>query len=142
MNICIPVEADHGMESQLSLQFSSAPKFAVVNTRTLSCEVVDNSDPVVEAGAAPCLELATQKEVGVVVVGGISLDALVALKSAGLSVYSSSRDTVREIVADYRDGELAPITLGIGCKHGGRGFGGRGFGGMGCGGGGSCGCGD
>jgi predicted Fe-Mo cluster-binding NifX family protein len=142
MNICIPVEKNDGLDSQLCLHFGKAPMFVVINTDTLHMEVYENIASDSEPDSSACCKLAAEGEINSVVVGGIGLEALSDLQATGLSVYSSTKDTVREIVDEFSSGALNPITMGNRCRSGSRGFGGRGrgFGGVGCGGGAGCGC--
>ena len=140
MNICIPIETDQGINSQLSLHFSQTPKFIIVNTETMHLEVVDNNDANGRNDQDLCLHLASEKGVEAVVVGGIALEALSDLQSAGLCVYASTKDTVKEIVSEFVSGNINPVTVGHTCTLGNRRFGGRGFGGFGCGGGANGGC--
>ena len=137
MKICIPIDKDDGLDSALSLHFGKAPMFIVVNMTTLETETFANSGPASRTDAALCRILAAEQNVTAVVVGGIGLDALSDLQSSGLAVYSSAKDTVKEIVEEVAAGDINPVTLGCSCKSGG----GRGFGGAGCGGGfGGCRC--
>lgn len=133
MNICIPIEEDLGLSSQISLHFSQAPKFIVVNTQTLSLEVFDRKILAAETDAGHIIMITRSLDIERVVVGGIGLDALAELQDAGLEVFSSTKDTAREIIEECQQGALNPIVLGGNCKGMGGGFG-RGFNGGTCGG--------
>ena len=45
MNICIPVEADEGLDSLVCGHFGSAPAFMVVDTDTENCRAITNGNP-------------------------------------------------------------------------------------------------
>ena len=134
MNICIPVEADRGLDSQVSTHFSRVSTFVVVDTDTLSTAVFERQTLGAETDAGQVLMISRKTALGRVVVSGIGPDALAELQDAGLDVYTSTMDTVREIVEACRQGTLTPITFGDSCKKAGRGFGGGMCGGAhGCG---------
>lgn len=133
MNICIPIEEDLGLSSEISLHFSRAPMFIVVNTQTLSFEVFDRKTLGAETDAGQILMITRRADIERVVVGGIGLEALAELQDADLEVFSSTKDTVREIIEEGQQGTLTPIALGDNCKNRSRGFG-RGFNGGTCGG--------
>ena len=44
MNICIPVEQDQGLQSQVCAHFGSAPAFLIVATDSGDCRAIDNKN--------------------------------------------------------------------------------------------------
>lgn len=125
MNICIPIEEDKGLSSEICLHFGSAPKYMIVDTRTLTYRVVSNGE-----GDCSAEQLAGD-DIHSVVVGGIGLRSLSEFREAGISVVSTREDQVREIVASFNAGEVNPVDLQHTCRFqsAGRGF--RGSGGCG-----------
>jgi predicted Fe-Mo cluster-binding NifX family protein len=123
MKLCIPIDENRGLSSDLCLHFSTAPKFLVIDIQTMSFEVLDNPD---DARSAPdrLLRLLSEHDVKSAVVGGIGLTALDSLCDAGISVFSSAEDTVSKIVQAFKAGTTNPVTLGTACSKQsvGRGF--------------------
>ncbi len=131
MNICIPIEVDKGLESEICLRFGTASQFIIVDTNTMKYNIVqgDDSDQTV-----PEAIMASEK-IDSVVVGGIGVRSLCDFKEAGIDVVSTREDRVEEIVASFNKGEVNPVTLDHTCafRHVGRGFRGPGgCGGEGC----------
>ena len=134
MNICIPIDKDEGLLSQMSLHFSTARQYMIIDTKTMGYRLVDNADP--DAAGASGADLLREADIDSIVVGGIGVRSLSELQAAGIDVVSTGEDTVENIVASYQDGDVNRVTLEHTCrfKHSGRGFRGPG----GCGGPGDC----
>jgi predicted Fe-Mo cluster-binding NifX family protein len=131
MNICIPIEEDEGLRSQMCLHFSAAPNYIIVNTDTLGYRIVPGDDASFEDGC-PMSEL-TRERVDSVIVGGIGVRTLGELRAVGIDVVSTTEESVEDIVTSFCEGAATPVTLEHTCcfKSRGRGFRGPG----GCGGG-------
>ena len=129
MNICIPIEEDKGLQSEICIHFGSAPRFIVVDTDTLSYRVVSGA----ESGP---VDFITRDPIDSVVVGGIGVRSLCELKEAGVDVVSTREDRVDDIVASFKEGDVSEVNLDHTCRLQQRGRGFRGFGG--CGGQGHC----
>jgi predicted Fe-Mo cluster-binding NifX family protein len=111
MNICIPIEENQGMKSRMCLHFGTAPKFVIVDTDTMMFEVVDNPE------RPRLMRFLSARKVESVVVGGIGLASLDELHAASISVYSSTEDTIEEIVHAFNTGTINPVTLGAPCQQ-------------------------
>lgn len=131
MRICIPIEADKGAQSEVSLSFFAAPTLMIVDPRTNDMQVLDNGEVEPKSPADELAALLKEQGVTRVVVGGIDLVSLHELQAVGIEVFSSSEDTVAGVVAAFDDGTLAPVELEGRCANHGSG---RGFNGFGCGG--------
>lgn len=116
MKLCIPIDENLGLSSDLCLHFSTAPKFLIVDIQTMSFEVLDNQDGGCRA-AEHLPRLLSAHNVKSVVVGGISLTALDSLHDAGISVFSSTEDTVLKIVQAFNDGTINPVALKTSCNR-------------------------
>ena len=133
MNICIPIEEDKGLLSEICLRFGSAPRFIIVDTQTLKYRVVPSENPSEESVPK---EILSGDRIDSVMVGGIGIRSLSDFREAGIEVVSTKEDTVEQIVASFKEGDVNPVSLDHTCRfqHSGRGFRGPG----GCGGQGEC----
>lgn len=133
MNICIPVEEDKGMDSRVCAHFGSAPLFLIVDTDSGSTKAVQNINTGHAHGMCQPLASLEGEDVDGMVVGGIGMGALNKLSAAGVSVYLSEFQTVKETMDAFKAGTLNPVTPGTACRHHGSGGGGHGQGSGGCG---------
>jgi predicted Fe-Mo cluster-binding NifX family protein len=128
MNICIPVEEDKGLESQVCEHFGSAPVFLIVNTDDGACRAIPNTNHQHAHGMCQPLMALAGEDVNGVVVGGIGMGAVMKLNAGGIQVLKSGFATVRETVDAYNAGQLPQVTAQTACGQHGHG------GGQGCGG--------
>ena len=76
MKLCFPIDGDRGMASEVSAHFGSAPMFAVVDTDTGDCRVIENSNHQHDHGGCRPLASLEGCAVDVVVTRGIGPGAL------------------------------------------------------------------
>jgi predicted Fe-Mo cluster-binding NifX family protein len=134
MKLCIPVNADSGLASEVCPHFGSAPCFMIVDTDSGSCHAIPNTvhQGGRGGGCAPVHLLAGQA-VDAVVVGGIGMGALNKLRTAKVQVLLSMFRTVQETVDAFKAGSLQPVGSDMACAahgphghaHGAGGCGGR-----------------
>ena len=110
MRVCVPVTADTGLGSEVSLHFGSAPCFLLVDSETLAYEAVANGDLGHQHGACQPLKALGDHAVDAIVVGGIGRGALARLNEAGLQVYLARPGTAAEMIAAFVAGELAEVS--------------------------------
>jgi predicted Fe-Mo cluster-binding NifX family protein len=118
MKICIPVTADKGLSSPVSAHFGSAPLFMVVDSDSMECTVIKNSNQHHAHGMCQPLAVLSGTQIDGIVVGGIGLGALNKLNSANLQVFQSKFSTVKETVDAFKAGTLQPMTAEGACGHG------------------------
>jgi predicted Fe-Mo cluster-binding NifX family protein len=119
MNICIPVNADQGIASEVCAHFGSAPFFMIVNTETGSCRAISNQNSHHAHGMCQPLLAIQGEELGGIVVGGIGMGALTKLLMAGLQVYRAQHATVELTLAAFKAGSLQAMTPEAACgMHG------------------------
>ena len=123
MNLCIPIDENLGLDSNLCLHFSTAPYLMVIHPKTSTFEVFDNPDI---SGRSPdrLMHFLKEHDVQHVAVGGIGVANLEQMISAGIAVFSCAEETASAIVRALNNGTVNPVTLGVSCKaaSGGRGF--------------------
>jgi predicted Fe-Mo cluster-binding NifX family protein len=121
MNICIPVEADEGLESPVCAHFGSAPAFMIVDVDTGSCRAIANGNPHHGHGMCMPLQSLAGEQIDGMVVGGIGMGALGKLNAARIEVYVAEQATVGEVVAAFKAGTLKVMQPGMACAHHGHG---------------------
>lgn len=123
MNICIPVEADEGLDSLVCGHFGSAPTFMVVDTDTGDCCAIANGNPHHGHGMCAPLQSLQGERIDGMVVGGIGRGALNKFDAAGIRVYLTEHETVGEVVAAFKVGSLRSMPPSMACAHHGHGHG-------------------
>ena len=117
MNICIPVNEDQGLQSQVCAHFGSAPAFMIVDTESGSCRAVPNQNQ--HHGHGMCAPLASLQGESIdgMVVGGIGMGALNKLSASNILVYLAQHATVAETVDAFKAGSLKLVEPGMACAH-------------------------
>ncbi|MBI5834240.1 MAG: NifB/NifX family molybdenum-iron cluster-binding protein [Armatimonadetes bacterium] len=123
MKVCVPVTADQGLDSAVSLHFGSAPWFAMVDTETGVTRMVVNGDSDHAHGACQPLRALGGESVDAVVAGGIGAGAMARLRETGMKVYLTRPGTVRRALAALAAGELMEASPAEACAHHGEGDG-------------------
>jgi predicted Fe-Mo cluster-binding NifX family protein len=119
MNICIPVEADNGLNSPVCAHFGSAPAFMIVDTDIGRCRAIVNGNQHHGHGMCMPLQSLQGEQIDAMVVGGIGMGALNKLDAASIKVYISQHATVGEVVAAFKAGSLELMQPGMACaQHG------------------------
>lgn len=117
MNLCIPVNADSGLTSEVCAHFGSAPCFLIVDTDSETCRAIANTVHQAGHGGGGCapLHLLDGQAIDAMVVGGIGMGALYKLRAAGIQVLVSTLPTVRETLAAFKAGSLRPVGDDMAC---------------------------
>ncbi len=119
MNLCIPVNDDHGLRSQVCAHFGSAPMFLIVDTDSGECRAVSNGHQHHEHGQCMPLASLQGERIDGMAVGGIGRGALNKLMAAGIQVYLAERPVVAEVVDALRAGTLRTMGQDMACsQHG------------------------
>jgi predicted Fe-Mo cluster-binding NifX family protein len=119
MKICVPTENDKGLDSTVYGHFGSAPFFAVTDTETDHVEVITNRERRHRHGECSPAERIGSRGIEAVVCGGMGKRAFQSLAGAGIDVFLSDAETVREAVSAVRDNKVRRLTAESAC--GGRG---------------------
>ena len=116
MKICFPVESDKGLDSDVFGHFGTAPVFVVFDTETKSVERINNQDIGHVHGMCNPLKALNGKRVDVVLVGGIGAGAIKKLNGMGITVYRSSKGTVRDNIKFFKSNTMSEITMAHTCS--------------------------
>jgi len=121
MNICIPVDEDRGLQSQVCAHFGSAPAFMIVDTGSGNCRAISNKNQHHAHGMCMPLQSLQGERIDGMVVGGIGMGALSKLNAANIRVYIAEHATVGETVNAYKAGTLKLVQPDMACAHHGHG---------------------
>ncbi|HEY3359222.1 MAG TPA: NifB/NifX family molybdenum-iron cluster-binding protein [Polyangia bacterium] len=117
MNICIPVNADQGLDSPVCAHFGSAPLFMMVDFATGACRAIVNANQHHGHGMCQPLAALAGEQLDAMVVGGIGMGALNKLRAARVQVFLSGHATVAETLAALKAGTLREVTPATACAH-------------------------
>ena len=120
MKLCLPVTENSGIESKVSEHFGSAPYFMIVDTDTLDCNAITNTNEHHNHGMCQPLAILAGYKFDGIVVGGIGSGALNKLQSAGIKVYRTNFSTIKETVNGYKNNSLQEVTPQTACSHHGK----------------------
>jgi predicted Fe-Mo cluster-binding NifX family protein len=123
MRICIPVNEDQGLQSEVCAHFGSAPAFLIVDTDSGDCRAITNRNQHHSHGMCTPLASLQGEILDGIVVGGIGMGALNKLLTAGISVFRAEHPTVGKTVESFKAGTLAPMQPGMACGGHGHGHG-------------------
>jgi predicted Fe-Mo cluster-binding NifX family protein len=115
MQMCIPVLADLGLDSEVSGHFGSAPAFMIVDTDSGACRVIANNNQHHAHGMCQPLAVLAGEKVDAMIVGGIGMGALMKLQAGGITVFRAMHPTVAETVAAFKAGELQRVATDDAC---------------------------
>lgn len=117
MNICIPINKDEGLQSQVCAHFGSASAFLIVDTDNESCRAIPNLNQHHGHGMCMPLQSLQGERLDGMVVGGIGMGALNKLNAANIRVYISEYATVAETLTAFKTGTLQPMQPHMACAH-------------------------
>jgi predicted Fe-Mo cluster-binding NifX family protein len=121
MIICIPVNEDEGIQSQVCAHFGSAPAFMLVDIDTGAYRSIANASEHHVHGRCAPLQSLRGEQIDGMVVSGIGMGALNKLNAANIKVYVSDFSTVAETVDAFKAGTLKAMQPGMACAHHGQG---------------------
>jgi predicted Fe-Mo cluster-binding NifX family protein len=116
MKICIPIEADQGLESPICAHFGSAPAFLILDTDSEACRALPNDNQHHSHGMCMPLAALQGQAIDALVVRGIGRGALSKVQQAKMSVYLGTHATVGETLAAFRAGTLVAMQPGMACQ--------------------------
>jgi len=115
MKVCFAVQEDRGIESTVYSHFGSAPVFVVVDTELQKTVTVNNRDLNHVHGACSPIKAIGGHDIEAVVVGGIGAGAIRGLNAAGIKVYGSVKDTVKDNLALFIENKLPELSMSNAC---------------------------
>ena len=111
MKVCFAVQEDQGIDSTVYGHFGSAPVFIVVDTELQKAVTVNNRDLNHVHGACSPIKAIGGQDIEAVVVGGIGAGAIRGLNAAGIKVYGSVKETVKDNLALFIENKLPELSM-------------------------------
>jgi len=116
MKVCFAVQEDQGIESIVYNHFGSAPAFIIVDTELQKSVTVNNRDLNHVHGACSPVKAIGGQDVEAVVVGGIGAGAIRGLNAAGIKVYGSVKETVKDNLDLLIENKLPELSMFNACS--------------------------
>ena len=117
------------LEAQVDPRFGRCRYFLIVNTDSMSSEVISNESVMASGGAGiQAAQTVVKAGVEVVVTGNMGPNAFQTLSAAGIKVVTGADGTINEAITKYKKGELKKTTAPSVDSHFGMRAGGKGFG--------------
>lgn len=106
MKICITSEGN-SLDSKIDPRFGRCQYFIIVEENGSQFEAIQNPNVEAMGGVGiQSAQLLASKQVRAVLTGNIGPNALQALQSAGINVFTGVSGTVEEAIGRYRKGEF------------------------------------
>jgi predicted Fe-Mo cluster-binding NifX family protein len=116
--IIVPAAGQEGLNANLAEHFGRAPYFAVVdlndNGDVANVKTVPNVGEHA-GGMGHAHDNILELQPNVIIVYGMGPRGLNTFQSAGIAVLRANADTVKEVIAAYKDDRLQELTEG--CPH-------------------------
>jgi predicted Fe-Mo cluster-binding NifX family protein len=116
--IVVPAIDESGLNAQLAEHFGRAPYFAVVeldqNSEVASVKTVPNVGEHF-GGGGQTHDRILELQPNAIIVYGMGPRGLIGFQNAGVAVLRATANTVREVIAAYKDDKLQELTEG--CHH-------------------------
>ena len=117
MNICIPIQAEQNLQSQISAHFGSAPFFMIIDVDTNILKTIPNSNASHGYGMCVPLQALQNEKIDAVVVSGIGTGAFQKLKNAHINVYVTHKSVVQDILEELQSGQVKHLQNNQVCAH-------------------------
>ena len=117
MKLCLPVTENNGIESNVSEHFGSAPYFMIVDTDTLLCNAITNTNSEHSHGMCQPLSVLSAHKFDGIVVGGIGAGALNKLRASNIKVFKTEHKNITDTIKAYKENSLKEMTPEASCSH-------------------------
>jgi predicted Fe-Mo cluster-binding NifX family protein len=118
MKIIIPVENENGLEAKVAQHFGRAPYFAAVelnkDEQVVNVKTVRNTGEHMGGTGHPHENLLALKP-DIIAAFGMGPGGLQNFQNAGVSVLKAEGETVKAVVAAFKEGKLTELVGG--CEH-------------------------
>lgn len=121
MKICVTAQGAN-LDAPVDPRFGRCQYFVIVDPETLQYEAIKNPNIDAMGGAGiQSGQIMANKQVKAVVTGNVGPNAFQTLNAAGISVITGASGNVRQVIEQYKNGELKPTqgpTTGAMKAHG------------------------
>ena len=110
MNIAVSA-TEPSLDAQVDPRFGRCQYFIIVNPDTMEFEVVENSGALASGGAGISVaQTIVGKGVEAVLTGNCGPNAFQVLSAASIKVVTGASGAIRDVVKDYKSGNLQPTS--------------------------------
>ncbi len=121
MKIVVSSTGDN-IDSDVDPRFGRCINFLIVDTDTMQLEVVGNSGAQSAHGAGiGAAQRVASLNVDAILTGHVGPNAHMALSKTGIKVYTGAKGTVRDAIAQYKEGKLSEASSPTVSGHHGQG---------------------
>lgn len=98
---------ENDLNSQVDPRFGRCKYFLTVDTETMKFEVTRNDNQEAIGGAGiQAAQTVANKGVVALITGSVGPNAFQTLSAAGLKVYTGAHGTIKEVIEQFKQGEL------------------------------------
>jgi len=107
-------------------RFGRCKYFLIIDIDTMKFESIDNENAMTSGGAGiQAAQMVARKGVKTVITGNVGPNAFQTLTAAGIKIYTGASGSVKEVVENFKKGELketqdASVNSHFGMRGGGR----------------------
>jgi predicted Fe-Mo cluster-binding NifX family protein len=121
MKVCVSATAN-SLDAQLDPRFGRCTYFIILDTETLQFEAVPNASQDASGGAGiQAAQVIANKGAKALITGNVGPNAFQALSAAGVQIVTGASGTVREVVEQFKRGELKVTGAPTVSEHSGKG---------------------
>ena len=118
MKIAVTAKQNKGIDSEVDPRFGRANYFAVLDTKSMEIDFIQNTAAETSSGAGVmAAQLIADQKVSAVISGSFGPKAFNTLNTAGIKLYSSKGSTIKEVVEQYNKGILEQVTAASNSGH-------------------------
>ena len=106
MKICIS-STGKNLDAVVDQRFGRCQYFLIVDTETMNVKTISNESTLSSGGAGiQAAQIVTKEDVNSVITGNIGPNAFSILQAAGIKVYTGAEGTIKEVIENYKKGNL------------------------------------
>jgi predicted Fe-Mo cluster-binding NifX family protein len=121
MKVCVSA-VSNSLDAQLDPRFGRCAYFIILETETMQFEAVPNASQDASGGAGiQAAQVIVNKGAKVLIAGNVGPNAFQALSAAGVAIITGASGTVRQVVEQFKQGELKPTGAPTVGEHSGMG---------------------
>ena len=117
MKLCIPIQTDDGLNSEICQHFGSAPFFIIYDIAAANYEVITNTNSHHSHGMCQPLSLLGDKQIDAIICQGMGLGAFQKITNAGMKAFRADARTVEQVIKDYKGKVLEKISIENTCQN-------------------------
>lgn len=106
MKICIS-STGKDLNAEVDQRFGRCQYFLIIDSDTMDMKTLSNEATLSTGGAGiQAAQIVTKEKVDVVLTGNIGPNAFQILQAAGITVFTGAQGTIREVLENYKKGNL------------------------------------